>query len=119
LFAWRDTLIIVKPVTFLGWHRLSSPLRWRWKSRSRGRPPLPEDIQKLIRRMARENPTWGEERIAAELLLKLHIRISPRTVLGPGIPDLGSGHQRAKPCGDYVPIDRQVVAKAILGGLHH
>jgi putative transposase len=22
LFAWRDTLIIVKPETFLGWHRL-------------------------------------------------------------------------------------------------
>ena len=30
--------------------------------------------------MANENPTWGEERIAAELLLKLGIRISPRTV---------------------------------------
>jgi transposase InsO family protein len=26
------------------------------------------------------NPTWGEERIAAELLLKLGIRVSPRTV---------------------------------------
>jgi hypothetical protein len=30
--------------------------------------------------MARSNPTWGEERIAAELLLKLGIRPSPRTV---------------------------------------
>jgi hypothetical protein len=30
--------------------------------------------------MANENPTWGEERIAAELLLKLGIRVSPRTV---------------------------------------
>jgi hypothetical protein len=30
--------------------------------------------------MARSNPTWGEERIAAELLLKLGIRVSPRTV---------------------------------------
>jgi putative transposase len=30
--------------------------------------------------MADENPTWGEERIAAELLLKLGIRVSPRTV---------------------------------------
>ena len=30
--------------------------------------------------MANENPTRGEERIAAELLLKLGIRISPRTV---------------------------------------
>jgi hypothetical protein len=30
--------------------------------------------------MALENPTWGQERIANELLLKLGIRISPRTV---------------------------------------
>jgi len=30
--------------------------------------------------MARENVLWGEERIANELLLKLGIRISPRTV---------------------------------------
>ena len=30
--------------------------------------------------MARANRTWGEERIASELLLKLGIRVSPRTV---------------------------------------
>jgi hypothetical protein len=30
--------------------------------------------------MADDNPTWGEERIAAELLLKVGIRVSPRTV---------------------------------------
>src|SRR6201988_4794055 len=30
--------------------------------------------------MASENPLWGEERIANELLLKLGIRVSPRTV---------------------------------------
>ena len=30
--------------------------------------------------MAMENPLWGEERIANELLVKLEIRISPRTV---------------------------------------
>jgi hypothetical protein len=30
--------------------------------------------------MAAENPLWGQERIAYELLLKLGIRISPRTV---------------------------------------
>ena len=34
----------------------------------------------LDREMARENRTWGEERIAAELLVKLAIRVSPRTV---------------------------------------
>jgi putative transposase len=30
--------------------------------------------------MATANRTWGEERIAAELLVKLGIRVSPRTV---------------------------------------
>jgi len=30
--------------------------------------------------MANENPSWGEERIANELLLKLEMRVSPRTV---------------------------------------
>ena len=30
--------------------------------------------------MARENPSWGEERIANELLLKLGLRVSPRTI---------------------------------------
>ncbi len=30
--------------------------------------------------MARANPTWGEERIADELLLKLGLTVSPRTV---------------------------------------
>jgi transposase InsO family protein len=30
--------------------------------------------------MTRESPTWGQERIANELLLKLGLRVSPRTV---------------------------------------
>src|SRR4029077_13558906 len=38
------------------------------------------DLQHLIRQMDCENPSWGEERIANELLLKLGLRVSPRTV---------------------------------------
>ena len=41
---------------------------------------MPEEIQRLIAQMAERNVTWGEERIAAELLLKLCIRVSARTV---------------------------------------
>jgi transposase InsO family protein len=37
-------------------------------------------LRQLIAEMASSNPTWGEERIADELLLKIGIRISPRTV---------------------------------------
>jgi putative transposase len=52
---------------------------WRWPSRVRC-PPIPAGLQALIRRMARENSSWGQERIANELLLKLGVRVSPRTV---------------------------------------
>ena len=38
------------------------------------------ELQHLIRKMAHENPSWGEERIASELLLKLGLRVSPRTI---------------------------------------
>jgi hypothetical protein len=31
--------------------------------------------------MAEQNLSWGEERIAAELLLKIDILVSPRTVM--------------------------------------
>ena len=78
-FDWRQALMVVQPATFLRWHRQGFRLFWRWKSPS-GRPPIPADLQTLIRRMARENPTWGEERIANELQLKLGLRVSPRTV---------------------------------------
>ncbi|HEX4167818.1 MAG TPA: hypothetical protein VHZ55_20330 [Bryobacteraceae bacterium] len=79
-FDWRSALIIVKPATLVGWHRAAFRQFWRWKSRPVGRPPVSADLRRLICRMAAENPTWGEERIADELLLKLQIRVSPRTV---------------------------------------
>ncbi len=41
---------------------------------------MPAALQRLIGEMARANRSWGEERIASELLLKLGIRVSPRTV---------------------------------------
>ena len=78
-FDWRQALTIVQPATFTRWHRQGFRLFWRLTSRV-GRPPIPADLQALIRRMARDNWTWGEERIANELLLKLGLRVSPRTV---------------------------------------
>jgi transposase InsO family protein len=78
-FDWRAALRIVKPETFTYWHRQGFRLFWKWKSKP-GRPPLPKDLRALIRRMVLENPTWGQERIANELLLKFGLRVSPRTV---------------------------------------
>src|SRR5438132_951156 len=79
-FDWRNTLTIVKPDTLIRWHRNGFRLFWKWKSRPRGRPRIPHDLRTLIAEMAVNNPTWGEERIADELLLKIGIRISPRTI---------------------------------------
>ena len=93
-FDWRQALVLVQPATLIRWHRQGFRLFWRWKSRP-GRPPIPADLQALIRRMARDNPTWGKERIANELLLKLGLRVSPRTVRKymPKRPDHGRGHR--------------------------
>jgi transposase InsO family protein len=80
VFTWKDALVIVRPETLIRWHRKGFRLFWRWKSKRRGRPQLRMEIQRVIVQMAEQNVTWGEERIAAELLLKLGVRVSPRTV---------------------------------------
>jgi transposase InsO family protein len=80
LIDWRQVLKVVKPDTLIRWHRKGFQLLWRWKSRPRGRPRLPTDLRHLIAEMASANRTWGEKRIAAELLVKLGIHVSPRTV---------------------------------------
>ena len=79
LCDWRSCVIVVRPKTIVRWHRAGWRLFWRCRSRP-GRPPIPLELRQLIRRMATENPLWGEERIANELLVKLRIRVSPRTV---------------------------------------
>jgi putative transposase len=79
-FNWRDALVIVKPETFVKWHRMAFRWFWKWKSRKRGRPALPRKLRELVGEMARNNPTWGEERIADELMVKFGVKVSPRTV---------------------------------------
>src|SRR6202165_2718658 len=92
LFDWRDTVVIVRPATIVRWHRMGWRIFWRWKCTA-GRPPMPPELRSLIRRMATENPLWGEERIANELLVKLGIRVSPRTV-GKYVPKRPPGQPR-------------------------
>ncbi len=74
MFQWRDALWNVKPDTLNFWHRKGFRLFWRGKSKPTGRPSLPNELRQLIREMAAGNATWGEERIANELKLKLGIR---------------------------------------------
>ena len=72
-------LTVVKPDTLIRWQRQGWRLFWQWKSRP-GRPSIPAVLRRLIVAMARANPTWGEERIADEVRLKLGLTVSPRTV---------------------------------------
>jgi putative transposase len=69
--GWRSCLMIVKPETIVRWHREGFRLYWCWKSRTNkhGRPRTAAEIRQLIRRMARESPTWGAPRIQSELRL--------------------------------------------------
>jgi putative transposase len=96
-FAWRQALTIVKPDTLIRWHRRSFRLWWRRKSKPRGRPRVPGELQKLIVEMANENPTWGEERIAAELLLKVEFgsHRGPSDAICPRTGDPGTAPRRS------------------------
>jgi hypothetical protein len=58
--------MIVQPETLLRWHRDVFRFVWRRKSKAEakpGRPPLSDDDIARIKCLARENPTWGAERI--------------------------------------------------------
>ena len=78
---WRSALVIVKPQTVVAWHRMGFRLFWTWKVRrgQSGRPAIARETRDLIRRMSRENPTWGAPRIHGELL-KLGIDIGESSV---------------------------------------
>jgi transposase InsO family protein len=71
--GWRSALLIVQPDTLTRWHRQGFKLYWSWKSRKKpGRPKADLTIRDLIRRMCRENATWGVPRIQSELALLGH-----------------------------------------------
>lgn len=70
----------VRPETLLRWHhRLVTRRAAGWGSKSRGRPPIPQDLKNLIVRFAKDNPRWGYKRIQGELR-KLGHEISAMTI---------------------------------------
>jgi putative transposase len=76
----RWSSLVVRPQTLLRWHRELVRRKWTYHGNApAGRPPLAEDVRKLILRMARENPRWGCVRIQGELA-KLGIRVSATAI---------------------------------------
>jgi transposase InsO family protein len=76
---WKEALVIVQPDTVVRWHRKGFRLYWRTISKcGPGRPPISEEMQALIRRLANENG-WRARKIQAELE-KLGFAVSLATV---------------------------------------
>ena len=120
LFDWREALITVRPETFIGWHRRGFKLFWRWKSRRIGRPKIPHNLQDLILAMARDNLTWGQARIADELLVKPGIRVSPTSTLASaGISDEVKGDSWRPPSRILAGEDCRLNRVLMLGGRRH
>jgi transposase InsO family protein len=68
--ALQDLAGIVTPDTILAWHRKLVAAKWdqREKRRGPGRPGVMKEIEKLVIRFARENPSWGYRRIEGALV---------------------------------------------------
>ncbi len=55
----RWSVFLVQPETLLRWHRRMVRRHWTYPSTSTGRPPMSEQVQQLVMRLARENPRWA------------------------------------------------------------
>lgn len=69
------------PDTILRWHRLLVAEKWdhSHKRNHVGRPATSQEVVNLILQLARDNPTWGYDRIA-DALANLGHRVSDQTV---------------------------------------
>jgi hypothetical protein len=79
--ALAEIATIAKPDTILAWHRtrVAQPCDGTPPRTSIGRPRIDKELENLVVRMARENRSWGYDRIVGALL-NLGYRISDQTV---------------------------------------
>ena len=79
--ALEEVANIVKPDTILGWHRKLAAAKFDGSNRRRflGRPRVDKELEDLVVQMAKENRSWGYDRIAGALA-HLGYDISDQTV---------------------------------------
>jgi putative transposase len=75
--SWE--MFFVTPATVLRWHRDLAARRWTYRRNRPGCPSTRKDIREAVLRLARENPTWGYQRISSELAGP-GIKVPPSTV---------------------------------------
>ena len=77
-FAGRYRVRRCGPQTVHSWRRLVVR-RWTYPGRRPGRTKVSREARELVLRLARENPRWGYQRIAGELI-GLGVQVSPTSV---------------------------------------
>ena len=79
--ALAEIATVAKPDTILAWHRTCADQQCDSSQppKSVGRPRIDKEIEDLVVRMARENRSWGYDRIVGALT-NLGYRISDQTV---------------------------------------
>jgi putative transposase len=75
----RWSCFFVMPKTLRRWHRRLVARAWTSPHHQTGRPPLDQDIQQLIVRLARENPPLGLPAHPGELP-RLGVRLSATVI---------------------------------------
>jgi putative transposase len=77
-----DVITMVQPETLLKWHRQLVAQKWDFSSRRHAKPartPVSVEVEQLVVQFARENPSWGYDRIVGARA-NLGYHISDQTV---------------------------------------
>ena len=76
-----EVITIAQPDTLLQWHRKLVAKKWdysRRRAKSVGRPPVDAAVERLVIRLAKENPTWGYDRVVSKKTRTMRIHAASR-----------------------------------------